>query len=110
MFVPKWSGTGEHAAMVARLSDCEAAFDGRYFADTNYDFVDLYSVSVIAVPCYMGPRYNATLVISFMNVMPVLMYGDVNSSGDAISSCLQNAPCTMRLHCRRVQMQLTTIL
>ena len=37
---------------------------------------DLYSVSVIAVKCaiscYMGPHYNATLVISFMNVMPVL--------------------------------------
>ena len=61
---------------VAGLSDCEAAFDGRYFEDTNYDFVDLYSASVIAVKCaiscYMGPRYNDTLVISFMNVMPVL--------------------------------------
>ena len=37
-------------------------------------------------------------------------YGDVNSSGDAISSCLQNAACMMRHHCRRVEMQLTTIL
>ena len=27
-------------------------------------------------------------------------YGDVNSSGGAISSCLQNAPCTMHIHCR----------
>ena len=58
--------------------DCEAAFDGRHFADTNYDFVDLYSVSIIAVKCaiscYMGPRYNATLVILFMNVMPVLWH------------------------------------
>ena len=32
-----------------------------------------------------------------------MTYGDVNSSGDAISSCLQNAPCTMRLHYRRVK-------
>ena len=62
------------------LSDCEAALarglDGKYFADTNYDFIDLFSVSVIAVKCaiscYTGQRYNATLVISFMNVMPVL--------------------------------------
>ena len=49
---------------------------GKYFADTNYDFIDLNSVSVIAVKCaiscYMGLRYNATPVISFMNVMPVL--------------------------------------
>ena len=47
--------------------------------DTNlYDFIDLYSVSVIAVKCaiscYMGLRYNTTLVISFMNVMPVLWH------------------------------------
>ena len=45
---------------------------------TNYDFIDLNSVSVIAVKCarscYMGLRYNATLVISFMNVMPVLWH------------------------------------
>ena len=51
-------------------------FDGKYFADTNYDSIDLNSVSVMAVKCarscYMGLRYNATLVISFMNVMPVL--------------------------------------
>ena len=51
-------------------------FHGKYFADTNlYDFIDLYSVSVIAVKCaiscYTGLRYNTTLVISFMNVMPV---------------------------------------
>ena len=43
---------------------------------TNYDFIDLNSVSVIAVKCarscYVGLRYKATLVISFMNVMPVL--------------------------------------
>ena len=43
---------------------------------TNYDFIDLNSVSVIAVKCArsccMGLRYNATLVMSFMNVMPVL--------------------------------------
>ena len=61
---------------VPGLSDFEAAFDGRYFADTNYGFIDLYSVSVVAVKCaiscYMGLHYNATLVISFMNVMPVL--------------------------------------
>ena len=71
---------GKVAAPVAGLSDCEEAlargFDGKYFADTIYDFIDLYSVSVIAVKCaiscYMGLRYNATLVISFMNVMPVL--------------------------------------
>ena len=43
-------------------------------------------------------------------VVRLVTYGDVISSGDAISSCLQNAPCTMRLHCRRVQMRLTTIL
>ena len=54
-------------------------FHGKYFADTNlYDFIDLYSVSVIAVKCaiscYMGLRYNTTLVISFMNVMPVLWH------------------------------------
>ena len=54
-------------------------FHGKYFADTNlYDFIDLYSVSVIAVKCaiscYMGLRYNITLVISFMNVMPVLWH------------------------------------
>ena len=53
-------------------------FHGKYFADTNlYDFI-LYSVSVIAVKCaiscYMGLRYNTTLVISFMNVMPVLWH------------------------------------
>ena len=64
---------------VAGLSDCEAALaDGKYFADTNYDFIDLYSASVIAVKCaiscHMGQRYNATLVISFMNVMPVLWH------------------------------------
>ena len=68
---------GKVAAPVAGLSDCEAALaHGKYFADTNlYDFIDLYSVSVIAVKCaiscYMGLRYNTTLVISFMNVMPV---------------------------------------
>ena len=74
--------TGKVAAPVAGLSDCEAAlargFDDKYFADTNYDSIDLYSVSVIAVKCaiscYMGLRYNATLVISFMNVMPVLWH------------------------------------
>ena len=73
---------GKVAAPVAGLSDCEAAlargFDGKYFADTNYDFIDLYSVSLIAVKCaiscYMGLRYNATLVNSFMNVMPVLWH------------------------------------
>ena len=73
---------GKVTAPVAGLSDCEAAlargFDGKYFADTNYDFIDLDSVSVIAVKsaisCYMGLRYNATLVISFMNVMPVLWH------------------------------------
>ena len=62
---------GKVAAPVAGLSDCEAAlargFDEKYFADTNYDFIDLYSVSVIAMKCakscYMGLRYNATLVI-----------------------------------------------
>ena len=50
-------------------------FHGKYFAD---DFIDLYSVSVIvvkcAISCYMGLRYNTTLVISFMNVMPVLWH------------------------------------
>ena len=51
----------------------------KYCADTNlYDFIDLYSVSVIAVKCaiscYMGLRYNTTLVISFMNAMPVLWH------------------------------------
>ena len=49
-------------------------FHGKYFADKNlYDFIDLYSVSVIAVKCaiscYMGLRYNTTLVISFTNVL-----------------------------------------
>ena len=38
-------------------------FHGKYFADTNLsDFIDLYSVSVIAVKCaiscYMGLRYT----------------------------------------------------
>ena len=44
----------------------------------TYDFIDLYSVSVIAlkcaISCYMGLRYNINLVISFMNVMPVLWH------------------------------------
>ena len=52
-------------------------FHGKYFADTNlYDFIDLYSVSVIAlkcaISCYMGLRYNTTLVISF--IMSCLCY------------------------------------
>ena len=72
---------GKVAAPVAGLSDCEAALArgsmGNILRTPNlYDFIDLYSVSVIAVKCalscYMGLRYNTTLVISFMNVMPVL--------------------------------------
>ena len=63
-------------------------FHGKYFADTNlYDFIDLYSVSVIAVKCaiscYMGLRYNTTLVISFMNVMPVLWHVQGRSLAEA---------------------------
>ena len=64
------------SCQTARRALARGRFDVKYFADTNYDFIDLYSVSVIAVKCamscYMEPRYNATLVISFMNVMPVL--------------------------------------
>ena len=73
----RYFGAGSVAAPVAGLSDCEVAqgFAGKYFVDTNYDFIDLYSVSVIAekcaISCYMGPRYNGTLVISFIKVMPV---------------------------------------
>ena len=48
---------GKVIAPVAGLSDCE---DGKCFEDTNYDFINWYSVSVTAVKCaiacYMGPR------------------------------------------------------
>ena len=62
---------GKVAAPVAGLSDCEAAARGSMGhilrIHTNYDFIDLKSVSAIAVKCarscYMGLRYNATLVI-----------------------------------------------
>ena len=71
---------GKVAAPVAGLSDCEAALArgsiGNILRIQTYDFIDLYSVSVIAlkcaISCYMGLRYNINLVISFMNVMPVL--------------------------------------
>ena len=73
---------GKVAAPVAGLSDCEAALArgsmGNILRIQTYDFIDLYSVSVIAlkcaISCYMGLRYNINLVISFMNVMPVLWH------------------------------------
>ena len=73
---------GKVAAPVAELSDCEAALArgsmGNILRIQTYDFIDLYSVSVIAlkcaISCYMGLRYNINLVISFMNVMPVLWH------------------------------------
>ena len=68
---------GKVAAPIVGLSDCEAALArGSMGNILQIQNIDLYSVSVIAVKCaiscYMGLRYNTTLVISFMNVMPVL--------------------------------------
>ena len=51
----------------------------------------LYSVSVIvvkcAISCYMGPRYNANLVITFMNVMPVLWPVPVSRTSVCVHVC-----------------------
>ena len=73
---------GKVPAPVAGLSDCEAALArssmGNILRIQTYMIllICVYSVSVIAVKCaiscYMGLHYNTTLVISFMNVMPVL--------------------------------------